>query len=60
MVQVDIGRLHCIPFSGDLSIVPCDLHFIFLITDSSRHFSFTNIDVLPSLALAARDCRSLR
>jgi hypothetical protein len=60
MVQVDIGRLHCIPISGDHLIVPCDLHSSPLIVDSSRHLSLTDIDVLLSLALVARDYRSLR
>ena len=60
MVQVDIGHLYCIPILGDHPIVPCDLHSGPLIVASSRHLSLTNIDVLPSLPIAARDCKSLR
>jgi hypothetical protein len=60
MVQVDIGRLHCIPILGNHPIAPCDLHSGPLIADSSRHLPLTNIDVLLSLVLAVRDCRSLR
>jgi hypothetical protein len=39
MVQVDIGHLHCLPFSGDHPIAPFDLHSGLLIADSSKYLS---------------------
>jgi hypothetical protein len=56
LVQVDNGRLHCIPFSSEILSFASDFLAQIMI---APHISCIGFDVCPSHTFAARDCEGL-